>query len=312
MTEERRPTIERIRQRLGPVGAGVATGGPVPAATWRTQLPRIEALGYRAAWPNEGLGGRNAFAQVGVMLSATDALVVGTGIATIWARHPATMHAGGRTIADAFPDRFVLGVGVSGPAMVEPLTGQPFGRPIERMRGYLEQMDVEAGAAPPTFARIVAALGPRMLELARDHADGALPHAMPVAHTAHARTVLGPDKLLVVGVGAYLDEAGDVDRARATARGSGLFQIPVRPTSPTIDGSGTARPTWPKGPARGSCRTSSRSAALPRLRPGSASTSTRAPTTFSCNSWAPTSRGSPRASNVSPPRCSSQADRAPR
>jgi alkanesulfonate monooxygenase SsuD/methylene tetrahydromethanopterin reductase-like flavin-dependent oxidoreductase (luciferase family) len=165
-------------------------------------------LGYRAAWPNEGIGGRNAFAQLGIMLSATDSVVVGTGIANIWARHPATMQAGGRTIADGYPDRFVLGVGVSHAPLVEPLTGQPFGLPIERMRTYLEQMDAEAGETPRDFPLIVAALGPRMLELARDHADGALPHAMPVA---------------------YFDEAGDVDRARASARTSGLFKIPGSP-----------------------------------------------------------------------------------
>ncbi len=230
MAADVRSVVARAREALGPVGAGVATGTAVSAATWRAQLARIQALGYRGAWPNEGIGGgRNAFAQLGVMLAATDTLVVGTGIANIWARHPATMQAGASTIADAYPGRLVLGVGVSHAPLVEPVTGQPFGRPIAKMRTYLEQMDAEAGDQPATFPRLVAALGPRMLEVARDHADGAVPAAMPVAHTARARQVLGKDKLLVVGVGAYLDADDDIDRARSVARSSTLFKLPGSP-----------------------------------------------------------------------------------
>jgi len=225
MNEDRSTHVRCWRAALGPLGAGMGTASAVPAGLWRTELPRLEALGYRAAWPNEGVGGRDALAESAVMLAANNEMVIGTGIANIWMRLATTMQAGGRALAEAYPDRFVLGLGVSVAAAVEPVTGQGFDKPAQRMREYLQRMlEAEDEVAVP---RLIAAMGPRMLEVAAEDADGAIPSAMPVTHTAYARSVLGPDKLLVVGVAAYLGE--DVAQARAEAKSSGLFQIPGSP-----------------------------------------------------------------------------------
>ncbi|PXY34039.1 hypothetical protein BA062_17735 [Prauserella flavalba] len=164
---------------------------------------RIERRGYRSVWTNEGIGGKESLVQLGIGLAATETLVFASGVANIWARHAATMPAAA-TLAEAYPGRFVLGGGVSDRPMVE-ASGQVFGRPLAAQRDYLERMRESSALTlqPATpFPTLVGALGPKMLDLARDHADGAMPANLPVAHTAHARERLGPGKLLVVGVSA--------------------------------------------------------------------------------------------------------------
>ena len=150
-----------------------------------------------------------------------------TGIANIWARQAPTMQAGAETLAAAFPGRLALGLGVSARVLVE-MHGLTYGKPIDEMTAYLDRMDAAKGQAfDAPFPRLLAALGPKMLDLAAARADGAYPHSMPVEHTARARAVLGQDKLLVVGVGVFLDE--DRARARSGARQGSLFRIPGSP-----------------------------------------------------------------------------------
>ncbi|MEV7010117.1 TIGR03620 family F420-dependent LLM class oxidoreductase [Streptosporangium sp. NPDC051022] len=221
-------TTWQAAARWGRVGAGIAAPA-TGAATWRRELARLERLPYGAAWVNEGIGGREAFSQLGVMLAATERLVVATGLANVWARQAPVMQAGAATLAEAHPGRVALGLGISIPSLVE-LWGQRSSKPLTEMRAYLDRMDASAEeAVRPSvpFPRLLGALGPRMLELARDRADGAYPHTMPVANTALARRVLGPGKLLVVGVGVILDD--DLDRARTLARRSPLFRLPDSP-----------------------------------------------------------------------------------
>jgi probable F420-dependent oxidoreductase len=183
----------------------------------REQLRRIDRLGYGSVWMGETVGGRDAFAHSGVALAATERLTVGTGIANLWSRPAPTMQAGGRTLAEAYPDRFVLGVGVGHPFQAESV-GADYRKPLTRMRNYLSQMDEEAGVNPPAvpFSRVLAAIGPKMLELSRDAADGAHPFFMPLEHTAFAREILGPGKLLVPHQTVLLEP--DPERARAIAR----------------------------------------------------------------------------------------------
>jgi probable F420-dependent oxidoreductase len=159
----------------------------------------------------------------------TGRLVVGTGIANIWARQAPVLQAGAETLAAAFPGRLALGLGVSARVLVE-ASGMTYGKPMAEMTGYLDRMDAATGQATKPdvpFPRLLAALGPKMLELARDRADGAYPHSMPVENTARARDVLGPDKLLVVGMGVVLNE--DRHQARLLARQGSLFRIPGSP-----------------------------------------------------------------------------------
>jgi probable F420-dependent oxidoreductase len=197
--------VERIRRRLGAVGVygvGASTLAGVPVARERDFGATVERLGYGSLWIGEGIGGKDVFARQGVALAETARLAMGTGIANVWARHPRTMHAAAATLAEAYPDRFVLGVGI-GHAGQAAKVGEEY-RPMRRMREYLDQMDApvadgyaETGSPAAPFARVLAAVGPNMLALAAERADGAHPFVQPVELTARARQVLGPDKLLI-------------------------------------------------------------------------------------------------------------------
>lgn len=213
--------VDAARSALGPVGAflpGPILDGAVPAALQREAVQRLERSGYRAAWNNEGVGDKDALVQLGLMLASTERMVLGPSIANIWARSPFTMEVAAASLAEAYPGRFVLGLGV-GYDFQAAMVGQPWGSPLRNMREYVNQMD-----APPfmrqvpdtPYARILAARGPKMLALSGEIADGANCNSVPPEYTARARNVLGPDKLLVIGVGAILDD--DLERARTAAR----------------------------------------------------------------------------------------------
>jgi probable F420-dependent oxidoreductase len=169
----------------------------LPAEEQRAGVRRIEVLGYGSVWGGEVVGGNDIFAQEATWLCATATIATGSGIANIWARHPATAQAAAAALGDAWPGRFVLGLGISHASIVD-RTGQVYERPLERMRQYLDGMEQATAAPPPTpVPRVLAALRPRMLELARDRTDGAHTYFVPTTHTARARAALGPDRLLI-------------------------------------------------------------------------------------------------------------------
>lgn len=184
----------------------------------REAVRELEQLGFGALWFGEGVGTRESFAQAATLLAWTSRIVVATGISNIYARDPMAMANGARALADAYPDRFLLGVGVShAPSVAE--RGHSYASPIETMRTYLDAMDAApyrpvAPARPPL--RVLAALGPRMLELAAERAWGAHPYFTPVEHTAFARKTLGDGPLLAPEQGFLLNS--DPAEARATAR----------------------------------------------------------------------------------------------
>nr|WP_240746860.1 LLM class flavin-dependent oxidoreductase [Cryptosporangium phraense] len=164
-------------------------------------MARLESAGYRAAWVNEVIG-KDALVQVAVLLAATREMVFGTSIANIWVRPAPTMSAGAAQLAQAYPGRFVLGLGVGYPEQAAAV-GRSFGSPVVTMRAYLEEMDVPTQPPVPSVAypRLIAANGPRMLALAGESADGAVPAGQSAERTAAAREALGAGKLLVVGTG---------------------------------------------------------------------------------------------------------------
>ena len=209
-----------FRERLGQVGVWLGSLMPAPVAREREAARRIEELGFGSIWTAEGIGGKEAFAHQSLLLAATERIVTGTGIANIWARHPATMQGGASTLGAGYPGRFILGVGVSHAPGVE-RSGQVYRKPLSRMREYLDAMDAAAGYAPGTevpVPRLLAALRPQMLALARDRADGAHPYFVPTAHTVAAREVLGAGKLLVTEQAVVLCD--DPSEARGGRRGS--------------------------------------------------------------------------------------------
>lgn len=214
MTERR----DALRRALGRVGIWSFGLQAWPAGDEQAAAVAYESLGYAAAWFPESIGSKEAFSHAAVLLAGTSRIVIATGIANIYARDAAAMSGGARTLADAYPGRFVLGIGVSHAPSVA-ARGGTYGPPIETMRAYLDAMDAAAWTGPSGAGRppvLLAALGPRMLDLAAERADGAHPYFVPVEHTRIARERLGPDPVLAVEVTAVLD--GDVDRARQVAR----------------------------------------------------------------------------------------------
>jgi len=160
-------------------------------------------------------------------------MVVGTGIANVHARDALAVESGARTLSALHPGRFILGLGVSHAPLVASRAGH-YGKPLATMRDYLRRMDevpeqVEPGADRPY--RLVAALGPRMLELSRDATDGAFPYLGTPEHTAAARKAIGPGRTLVVEQGAVLTDDRETWLRRAHDH-LNLYDSP-KPTCPT-------------------------------------------------------------------------------
>lgn len=189
-----------------------------PMTRAKEAVAELEELGYRAVWVPEAVG-REPFVNAALLLSGTDELIIATGIASIHARTAMTMQAGWKALTEAFPDRFLLGLGVSHKPMVEGVHGQTYDKPFSTMVEYLDAMDRgNYAAAKPSTApqRVLAALGPKMLRLAGERGLGAHPYFVPVEHTVVAREALGPDALLAPEQMAIFET--DPDTARALAR----------------------------------------------------------------------------------------------
>jgi probable F420-dependent oxidoreductase len=193
-------TTDEWAHRLGRVGVWTGQLDYSPASTVRDAAAEVEELGYGALWTGEAVG-REVVSAAALLLSATSRLVVATGIANIWARDALATAAAQLSLAEAYPDRFVLGIGVSHKPLLDQ-RGEDYRRPLAFMRDYLDAMDAGYGlyravAPDQRPPRVLAALGPRMLELAASRADGAHTYFVPPEHTAQAREILGADKLLV-------------------------------------------------------------------------------------------------------------------
>jgi len=181
------------------------------ASTTRESVQELDELGWKAVWVPEWDGGREALTHAGFLLSGTEHLTVVNGVARIWSRAARSTQGGAALLADAYPGRHLLGVGFG--------TERPGAKPLPTMRAYLDEMDEMSSAAPPRRApvrRLLAAYGPKMLELARDRADGAHTYLVPVQHTAQARQVLGDGRFLGVEHAVLFES--DPDTARAIAR----------------------------------------------------------------------------------------------
>jgi probable F420-dependent oxidoreductase len=183
----------------GEVGLWTSNLDSLPAPKAQEVVAELEELGYAALWFGEAFG-REAFTNASMFLCATSRLVVATGIANIFVRDASATNAAAKTLAGAYQDRFVLGLGVSHGPMVE-MRGHCYSSPLSTMRAYLQGMcEARFTAVQPEHdpPRLLAALGPRMLELSRDLADGAHPYLVTPQHTAGAREILGDGPLLAV------------------------------------------------------------------------------------------------------------------
>ncbi len=202
---------------LGRVGIWTFALDLQPATKAQEAAAQIEELGYGAIWIPEALG-REPLTSAGILLAATRRIVLATGIANIWARDPMAMAAGQKTLTEAYPDRFLLGIGVSHAPLVG-MRGHTYDKPLSAMRRYLDAMDSAPylASAPITApARVIAALAPKMLRLAGERTRGSHPYFVPPEHTAVAREILGAGPWLCPEQAVVLET--DADTARQVAR----------------------------------------------------------------------------------------------
>jgi probable F420-dependent oxidoreductase len=200
--------------RLGRVGiwSGQLRVGDPEAA--RDAASELEELGYGAIWVPGGAD-RDVLDGVETLLGATRHCVVATGIVNIWAYAPDALAAQQRALVARYPERFLLGLGVGHAANVEGTLDRRYEQPFAEMVAFLDGLDA-ASPPVPIAERALAALGPRMLALARDRSLGAHPYLADPDHTAQARTILGPGALLAPEQMVVLND--DAAAARAIAR----------------------------------------------------------------------------------------------
>ncbi|MBB4689608.1 TIGR03620 family F420-dependent LLM class oxidoreductase [Amycolatopsis jiangsuensis] len=206
------------RAGLPAIGIWTDTLEGVPAEEFRGSAAEIEHLGYGVLWLPEGAG-RDPFVALAIALSATEHLVGATGIANIWARDAVATATAARTLAEAFPGRQLIGLGVSHQVLVSGMRGHDYAKPYTTMKSYLEVLhSAPYGAHQPQEEPVflLAALRHRMLELARTRTAGAHPYLVTPEHTASAREILGRDRLLAPTQAVVLDE--DETRSARVAR----------------------------------------------------------------------------------------------
>lgn len=198
---------DALKQAIGRYGVwsvGLRSEDPARRGELAEAAGELQELGYGAVW----LGGSSAARHAVPLLEGTDRLVVGTSIQSIWDYEADASAAAFAEVEAAHPGRFVLGLGVSHAKLAD-----QYRRPYSALVAYLDALD-EAGV--PTGRRVLAALGPKVLELSRDRAAGAVPYLVTAEHTAQAREILGAGPLLAPELKVVLET--DPARARSLAR----------------------------------------------------------------------------------------------
>ena len=197
---------------LGALGVWLSRNTPPDEIAELAQV--AERLGMGAFWLSGGSSG-GIFDDIQGVLAATSTIAVGTSIANMYFESPAEATAAYWRLEGEFPGRFFLGVGPSHAPLVGKSTLGPYERPLIKSRSYLDALDAQATPVP-NHRRLLSALGPLALKLASQRTLGTIPYLMPVAHTAFARDVLGPDALLAPELGVVLSD--DPQLARSLAR----------------------------------------------------------------------------------------------
>ena len=186
----------------------------LPNQTWSPDLAQeVEKLGFGTIWVGSSPGGD--LAGVEALLRATAHAAVATGIVNIWKDDAATVAASYHRTAERYPGRFLLGLGIGHPEATD-----EYRRPYDKIVSYLDELDV---AGVPVEARVLAALGPKVLKLSGERAAGAHPYLTTPEHTRAAREILGPGKLLAPEQKFILGT--DQAEARATARPTVEFYL---------------------------------------------------------------------------------------
>ncbi|MFD5480838.1 LLM class F420-dependent oxidoreductase [Streptomyces hawaiiensis] len=196
--------LKRTVGRYGIWSVGLRSEDPDRRGELAEAAAELEELGYGAVW----LGGNSSAANAAPLIEATSKLTVGTSIQSIWQHEPDAAGTAFAELESAHPGRFLLGLGVSHAKRVE-----QYARPYSALVDHLDGLDA---AGVPAERRLLAALGPKSLRLARDRAAGSIPYLVTPEHTAHAREILGEAPLLAPELGVVPET--DPTRARALAR----------------------------------------------------------------------------------------------
>lgn len=213
---------------LGRLGLRVRPLEVRPFAEVAERMAEFEELGWPAFWITETVG-REAYTFATLLLGATRRLAVSIGCASIWGRDALTASAAQRTITEVHGDRLVVALGVSHHTVTEQARGHRYVAPYTAMREFLDAMDeMPYQSAPPTTPqrRLLAALGPRMLELSATRADGAHPYLTTPERTAAAREILGPGPVLAPEVLVVLDTDPRSARERGRANLQRYLALP--------------------------------------------------------------------------------------
>jgi probable F420-dependent oxidoreductase len=179
----------------------------------REAVAELDELNFGTVWVPES-GTKEILGVVGDLLGASKNVAIASGILNIWMHEASEVASAVHEFHVDFPERFLLGLGVSHASLVEP-AGRDYLRPRSMMIDFLDQLDAAESPVLPSD-RMLAALGPKMLELARDRSLGAHPYCVPVAHTAFAREALGIGPVLAPELKVVLIE--DATLARDVAR----------------------------------------------------------------------------------------------
>lgn len=211
---------------LGRLGVFCFTDALTPERL--TELAQhIERLGYAALWYPEVLS-YESFSLGSFLLNQTETLIIASGIVNIYGRDAVTAKQAQHSLSRFSDGRFLLGLGVSHPPLVEDARGHQYGKPLSTMRAYLEAMEKATAIAPALeepAPMVLAALGPRMTELAAAQTAGALSYNVTPEHTARAREIIGPDKWLCVEQMVLM--VNEPTKARAIARENLAFYLPL-------------------------------------------------------------------------------------
>ncbi len=190
---------------IGRIGVWIG-GATLDHDTVAPLAVEADKLGYGALWI--GSSQQLPLRAPRAALEATDRIVVGTGIFRVWDASAAELAQVWRGLEADFPGRFLLGLGVGhAPHIAD------YQRPYQKMAGYFDELDA---AGVPRDVRLLAALGPKMIKLAGEHAAGIHPYLTTPAHTRGAREILGAGPLVVPEQKVVVEP--DLDKARVIAR----------------------------------------------------------------------------------------------
>ncbi len=203
---------------LGRIGVWWSGSWRVPDDPDLDVARELESLGYSTLWSSGGYD-PGLSSRFGRLLDATERAHVASGVVSVWHAAPGEVGAAVADLEARHPGRFLLGIGASH-AVITP----DYARPYSRVVAYLDALDALEVPVPPE-RRMLAALGPRMLELAAARSAGAHPYFVPVEHTARARQHLGSGPILAPEVAVVLDS--DPTSARALARSYAAIYLPL-------------------------------------------------------------------------------------